>query len=204
MIEIKINRIKISAIILVIGAVLACSAPFIHMIFPNTKNTELEQIKKDYKKGRFDREEYIIRKKEVTYFGYENLRKFWYSTGKPITMLYFSIMILYASFYINVKEIKKSLKITSILGVLISFYFIIWAFWYRADFPKELYYLVIGVVSILSTIVSYNIIKSRNQILNKIKLLTNHIVFKGKKHVPKENKKEYVKDYLETFNKLVD
>ncbi|PKH49512.1 hypothetical protein CXF68_01880 [Tenacibaculum sp. Bg11-29] len=201
---ITINKVKISAAILVIGAVLACSAPFVHIMFPNTKNTQLEQVKKDYKLGKLERKEYITRKREVTYFGYTNLRKFWYSTGKPISMLYFSILILYSSFYINVKEIKNALRIASTLAILISFYFIIWAFWYRADFPEELYYLVIGIVSILSTVVSYNMIKSRNQILNKIKLLTNHIVLKGKNHVPNENKKEYVKDYLKTFEKLVD
>jgi hypothetical protein len=200
----KIKKIKIVSVIIIIGAVLACSAPFAHMFYPNTKNIELSKVKKEYKEKKIDRTTYINLKRDVTYFGYQNIRKFLYAIGKPISMLYFALLLLYSSFYIGEKQIKSIIRFGAILGVLVSFYFIVWAFWYRADFPVLWYYITIGVISISSTVMSYGLIKSRNSILSKIRLLTNHIVIKGKRHVPDENKKEYIKDYLETFNKLID
>lgn len=193
---------KIISILLIIGAVLACSAPFVHKVLDNSKNTSLQKVRKEYKSGIIDRVTFIIKKREVTYFGYTTPRKFWYAIGKPITMLYFSFILMYASFFIGDVSLKKTFKNISILGVFISFYFLIWAFWYMGDFPEYLYFLSIGFVSILSTVFSYRLIASRNHILEKIRLLTGHIVIKGKKHVPDENRKEYVKDYLETFNKI--
>ncbi|CAL2108221.1 conserved membrane hypothetical protein [Tenacibaculum sp. 190524A02b] len=199
-----IKSVKFLPFILFIGAVLACSAPFVHMIYPNKTNTELSLVKKQYKEGKLSRGEYIQKKKEVTYFGYQNKRKLWYSIGKPISMLYFSLLLMYSSFYVTEKQFKISFKFGAITGVLVSFYFIIWAFWYRADFPESLYYIAIGVVSALSTAVSYFSIQARNNIIKKIKLLTNHIVVKGKRHVSTEHRKDYINDYLETFNKVID
>jgi len=177
----------------------------LHICFyPNTKNIALESIKESYKKGELNNTEYINKKREVTFFGYTNQRKFWYAIGKPIAMLYFSILLMYSSFYINEKALVSIFKKISILVVSISFYFIIWAFWYRADFPKTLYFILIGVVSVLSTIFSFKFIESENAILEKIKILTKHIVILGKKHVPLENRVEYVEDYMKTFDKITD
>lgn len=198
----KVN-IKVVPLILFMGAILACSAPFIHIFYPNTKNVRLEEVKKKYKEKELTREQYIEQRIAVTYFGYQNMRKFWYSIGKPLSMVYFSFLLMYSSFYINEKQLKKAIQLGSFMAALVSTYFIIWAFWYRADFEEHLYFIAIGIISILSTATSFRIIKQRNSILDKIRILTNHIVFKGKKHVPQENKKEYVKDYLETFNKIV-
>ena len=111
---------------------------------------------------------------------------------------------MYASFYVNEKKLQNTFKGISILGVYISTYFLVWAFWYRADFPEYMYYICIGIIAVLSTYLSYQLISSRNSILDKIRLLTNHIVFKGKSHVPVEKRKDYVKDYVETFNEIVD
>jgi hypothetical protein len=172
------------------------------MLYPNEKNVALTELKDSYKKGEIDKESYVIKKSELTYFGYTNKRKFWYAIGKPISMLYFSLMLLYSSFFISENVLKSTLKKISILGVSISFYFIVWAFWYRGDFPIHLYYIAIGAVSIFSTVVSYFVIKSRNSMIQKIRILTNHIVLRGKKHVADENKKGYILDYMKTFKKI--
>lgn len=194
---------KIISILLIIGAVFACTAPFVHKITNSTKNIALEKIRKEYKEGKFNREVFIQKKRSVTYFGYSTLENFWYAIGKPITMLYFALLLMYASCFIKDTQFQKTFRGISLLGVFISFYFLIWAFWYRADFPKNMYFFAIGVVSILSTFFSYKLIASQINIIEIIHLLTNHIVFKGKKHVPDEKKGEYVKDYLKTFDKMM-
>lgn len=198
------SSVRILPLILFLGALLACTAPFVHMIYPNTKNVELEYARKRYKSKEINREEFIQQKIKATYFGYDNTRKFWYSIGKPLAMLYFSFLLMYASFYINEKQLKTAIRLGSFIAVLVSSYFITWAFWYRADFDKNLYFTSIGFISILSTITSYILISHRNSIIKKIRILTNHIVLKGKSHVPRENKENYIRDYIETFNKILD
>lgn len=197
-----IETIKLYSIVFFIGAVLSCTAPFIHIFYPNKANLPLQALKKEYKAQKITRAVYILKKQELTYFGYDNKTKFWYAIGKPIAMLYFSIALLYASFYIGHKTIRTNIRIVAISASLISFYFIIWAFWYRADLPKTLYYTAIGIISILATTATYGILKSRNKLVKKIQLLTAHIVFKGKKHVAPENKEGYTVDYMRTFKKL--
>lgn len=198
------NKIKITSVFIVFITVLACCVPFVHNVYPNIENTELVSLRNRYKQGEVERNEFIRKKREVTFFGYSNKRKLWYAIGKPITMLYFAILLMYSSFYINEEKLSSALKKASVLGTCISFYFIIWAFWYMADFPEILYFIAIGVVAIFSTYCSYEFIKSRNLIFSKIKILTEHIVISGKKHVPEEKRKEYVKDYLRAFNEIID
>lgn len=164
------ETIKIYSILLFIGVVFSCSAPFIHMFYKNTINKPLIELKKEYKAKKIERAEYILKKSKITYFGYTNKRKFWYAIGKPIAMLFFSLILLYASAHIKTKEVKKNIQICFLLCSSTSFYFLIWAFWYRADFPEYLYYIAIGFCSVISSIIIY-LISEREKIvrLNKTK-----------------------------------
>ena len=122
---IETNKVKVTSFIIILATVIACCAPFVHKIYPNTENSKLISLRKSYKKGNLERAEFIKKKKEVTYFGYSNQRKLWYAIGKPIALLYFAILLMYTSFYINDKKLSLAIKQASILGVGISFYFII-------------------------------------------------------------------------------
>lgn len=197
-----IFKIKPYLIIILLGAVFACSAPFLHMLYPDT-NPDIEQLKTKVRNKEISRAEYYVQKEQFTFFGYDTKRKFWYVIGQPLATLYFSLMLLYASTYVPLDSLKRIFRIATFIGISISSFFITWVFWYRADFPVTAYYISIGVISLLSAYVSYLLIVFRNGLLAKIRLLTSFIVIKGRSHVPKENEKAYVRDYIETFKKLV-
>ncbi|MEM9687258.1 MAG: hypothetical protein AAF934_10105 [Bacteroidota bacterium] len=173
------------------------------MLYPKT-DPNIEQLREKLESGEISRAEFKIQKKPYTFFGYETKKRFWYAIGQPLTILYFSLMLLYTSTYIVFKELKILLRIATFIGASISFYFIVWTFWYRGDFPLKAYYISIGIISLLSAYVSYLLIVFRDTLLVKIKILTSFIVEKGRSHVPKENEEAYVSDYLETLEKLIE
>ncbi|MEM9687220.1 MAG: hypothetical protein AAF934_09915 [Bacteroidota bacterium] len=199
-----IFKIKLSFILIVLGAVFACTAPFLHIFYPKT-NPDIEQLKTKVRNNEISRAEYYIQKKPYTFFGYNTKMKFWYAIGKPIALLYFSLMLLYiSSTYVVLDDLKRILGIITFIGISISFYFIVWVFWFRGDFPVLAYYISIGIIAVLSAYASYLLIVFRNSLVHKIRLLTAFIVGKGSTYVPQKDKKAYVRDYMETFKKLVE
>ena len=197
------RKFKLSLIVIVLGAVFACSAPFLHMLYPKT-NPDIEHLKEKLKNDEISKAEYRVQRKPFAYFGYDTKKKFWYAIGQPLTILYLSLMLLYATTYIGFNELKRALRVITFISASVSFYFITWVFWFRGDFPATAYYISIGVIALLSAYASYLLIVFRASLLSRIKLLTSFIIGKGQSHVPKENEKAYVRDYLETFEKLVE
>ena len=172
------------------------------MLYPKT-NPNIEQLKEKYRNKEFSKAEYYVQRESFTFFGYSTKRKFWYAIGKPISTLYFLLILFYATTYIGFKELKAALRVITFMGTSISFYFIVWAFWHREDFPLKAYYISIGVISVLSAYASYLLIVFRDSLLAKIKILTSFIVNKGSTYISKEDEEAYVRDYLKTFKKVI-
>lgn len=150
------KEIKVLPLLLVfIVSLFFLSSPFIHMAYNDKPLEKYVEGKAMFKKGEISAIEYEQIRSENTYFGYKTKRKFLYAIGKPMLLIFISLLMLYTSMKLKEKYIKQIVKYISVISSMISFYFLIWAFWYRADFPKNLYYISIGVLSVFSVFILY-------------------------------------------------
>ena len=81
------KKFKLSLIIITLGAVFACTAPFLHMLYSKT-NPDIERLKEKLKNDEISTAEYKVQRKPFAYFGYDTKKKFWYAIGQPIAILY--------------------------------------------------------------------------------------------------------------------
>ncbi|MFD2589687.1 hypothetical protein ACFSTE_02525 [Aquimarina hainanensis] len=96
-------------------------------------------------------------------FGFKNMRIFLIGFGIRLPYIFFSTIILFFFLYSRDKlksniYLYHSVRILYTISFLISFYMTIW-FLLPRDLPVTLYHLLIGTLSVLSTISSILIIK---------------------------------------------
>ncbi len=200
---------KIKVIILILGAVFACTAPFIHVLYPK-KSPQFKVLKQQLDDGKITQETYASKyktlQKSKRFIGFTNIRKFWYAIGKPISMLYFALLLIYVyPFIIIDKKVKRIVGGSIILFLFISMYFIVWTLWHRQDFPKELYYWAIGIVSIIGSMISIFIInynKDKTMLMNLHSLMRFIVNDVKHKYVAEEDKARFVEDYMDEIEKL--
>ncbi len=200
------NKLKTLFIVIIVGAILSSAAPFLHMLFP-IHSTEIVQLKKLYEQNLVDEQTYTnqlnILKQKQAFVGFPNFRTFLYNIGKPITLLYFSLLLIGIYPFITEIYIRKAAKFSSTILGFVSFYFTIWVFWYRGDLPKFTYYTAIGVIAILSTFLAIALINHRKNLLLKIQQLIEFIVVDTRnKYIPKEKETAYVEDVFHTLDKV--
>lgn len=198
---------KIKIITLILGAVFACTAPFIH-IFYHKKHPDFAVFDKQLEQNELSQETYELKvetlKASEKFIGFSNIRKFWYAAGKPIAMLYFAILLVYIyPFIILDKQVRWIVGVSASLFLFISLYFITWTLWHRQDFPKHLYYWAIGLVALVGTgisilINSYHIKRQKNLhawlyfVIRDIK----------RKYISAEDKEQFIRDYNDQIEKL--
>jgi hypothetical protein len=194
-------RKRLKTLFILVWAIFAFTAPFIHIFYPK-KDPGL--IKKEavlaakLESNSINKEQYDIWYQEVKnsykVFGFTNIRKFWYAAGRSISMFFFSFIMMYVTFFITEKEVKRIATVCAFLFMGISTYFIVWSFWWRQDFPKLAYFIAIGVVSLLSTLITYFIMGHSNKILiylSNIHKLTDFLTRDVEvKYVDKKKKKD--------------
>ncbi len=205
--------IKLKTLLILICAVFAFTAPFIHIFYPKIDANLVKEeaiLSTLLDADIISQEQYDICYKEAKnnckVFGFNNIRKFWYAAGKNICMLFFSLVLMYASFFINDREVKKIAFICSFLFMGISVYFVIWVFWWDSDFPKYVYYTAIAVASLLSTTMCYFVLGHFNKILKylyNIRKLTDFLIGDvEKKYVDKKKSKDYTIDVVNVLDSL--
>lgn len=198
---------KIRILVLILGTVFACTAPFMHILYPRVNPTFKSYDQQLENKILSDVEHEVLttnlKEKEV-FFGFNTKRKFWYAIGKPISMLYFALLFIYIYPYIEIeKYVKRVIAYSAALFLFISLYFIIWTFWYRLDFPIVLYYVAIGVGSIVGTAISIVLINHKKTMVRNVHSLLRFIVTDIKeKYISLEDKTEFVDDYTDEIEKL--
>ncbi|GMN06534.1 hypothetical protein MTsPCn5_19230 [Croceitalea sp. MTPC5] len=200
------TEIKIKKIVIILGAVLACTAPYFHMIFPK-KSVKIIALE-----SRFNNEEITesqfnyqlsILKKEFKFIGFSSPRKFWFAIGKPIFMLYLGLFLFFIFPYINDTQLRGSTKILGILSTLSASYFIVWTLWYRGDFPRHWYYICIGLFSIASTFMAYAIINFRESLSIKISQLIRFISVDAYfKYIKHEDRDAYLQDSFTIYDQI--
>ncbi|PKV50244.1 hypothetical protein ATE84_2299 [Aquimarina sp. MAR_2010_214] len=200
---------KIKVTILILGAVFACTAPFIHILYPK-KSPEFKILKQQLDNGKITQDTYVLQYEAIEisekFIGFTNIRKFWYAIGKPISMFYFALLLIYVyPFVLMDKKIKRIVGASIVLFLFISTYFIVWTLWHRQDFPKELYYWAIGIVSIVGSIISIFIVNydKDKTMRSNVHVLLRFIVNDVKnKYVLEKDKAEFVEDYTNQIEKL--
>ncbi|VAW10395.1 hypothetical protein MNBD_BACTEROID03-2477 [hydrothermal vent metagenome] len=198
---------KIVIVTLILGAVLACTAPFVHMLFP-VKSNDIFALELQLENELIAQELFDIKlselKKEQKFVGFSNQRTFWFAIGKPILILYVAIYLLFIYPSISDKYLQKSTKILAFLTTFITMYFIIWTLWYRADFPKQFYYLSIGIASVTGTFVAAMVIDYRQNLRLKIEKPIHFISIDAyTKYVQKDDRPDYMKDSYEVYDETI-
>ncbi len=97
-------------------------------------------------------------------FGFKTRRLFLIGFGIRLPYIVFSLAILLLYLYSLDKlnkdiNLKKAVQLLYNISFLISFYLVIWFMIPRGDLPKNVYYIIIGVLSILASSLSINLIK---------------------------------------------
>ncbi len=135
--------------IIVIGVILGAIAPFLHII-PSKEST-------------------------IKVFGFNNMRAFLFAFGFPFTLFVLSIFIAFLANLLELRPYKRVIKLASITFTSVAMYFIVWTFWYRNDFDVYLYYSAICVVSILSSLGIFMLLKSVTKKLVTLNSLSEKI-----------------------------
>ncbi len=198
---------KIKIITLILGAVFACTAPFIHILYPK-KHPDFAIYAKQLEEKTISEDTYTLKVDELKanekFIGFSNIRKFWYAAGKPLAMLYFAILLVYIyPFVILDKHVRWIVGFSASLFLFISLYFVTWTLWHRQDFPKELYYWAIGLVAVVGTGISILI---NNYHIKRKKNLHAWLYFVirdvKRKYISAEDKEQFIKDYTDQIEKL--
>ncbi|TSE04373.1 hypothetical protein [Aquimarina algiphila] len=198
---------KIKIIIMMLGAVFACTAPFIHIFYPK-QHAQFAVYEKQLEQKELSEEEYDLKvenlKASEKFIGFTNIRKFWYAIGKPIAMLYFSLLLVYIyPFIILDKQIRWIVGVSAFLFLFISLYFVTWTLWHRQDFPKELYYWAIGLVASVGTGISILInsyyIKRQKNLHAWLYFVIRDV---KRKYISAEDKEQFIRDYNDQIEKL--
>ena len=199
--------VKAKSLLIVIGAVLSCSAPFIHMLMQN-ESKEMTTLEIQLNDGEISKEyydqTYPILKEKQKFFGFSSPRRFWYAMGTPITMLFFALLILTTAHLIGEQTVRKAIYFSSLILLFISTYHIVWVFWPRNDFPKNLYHLSIALMSISTTVVAILLLKYRLGLQSRIEKLIHFISIDAYfKYIKQEDKPEYMKDSYEVYDEII-
>lgn len=96
-------------------------------------------------------------------FGWKTLRMFLIGFGIRLPFLLFSIIISFLILKINTNDsnLKRSFVFLQIASYTISFYVLVWCFWYSQDYPLSSYRWVVIGISVLASISTVYFIKYR-------------------------------------------
>lgn len=174
-------------LLLFLVSVFFLSSPILHKFFPDKISPVYKEAKAKYRSGELSKEAYEPIRKANTYFGYSTQMRLMYAIGQPLFMFFMSLVLFYTTFKILDKNTKYILRTISFISTFVSFYFLLWAFWYRADLPVETYYLAIGIISIAVAVMVYYIFKLMLYVKKK-----------------KETRMEALESFMDNGLKLID
>jgi len=200
------NR-KLAFTFFYLGAILACSAPFLHTFLPKKEPIVIEIQNEIEEMG----ETPILVQKlkeakiESRFFNFPTKRRFAYNIGKPITMLYFGMVLIFILPSILDKNIRRVLLVGSLMLVGIGTYFIAWCLWVRNDFPVEAYYSCMAVIAITAPFLSYFLINFKKGLRGIIKDLFEYIIIDiNDQYISEDQKKDYITGYENQIKKSLD
>lgn len=206
MLKTLITGVGVKSFLIMLGAVLACSAPYIHMFFPH-KSESILVLEKKYEQGAILKTQYdtqlVQLKAEQSFMGFTNARRFWYAAGMPTTMFFFAILFLIASEAIGDRNIRRAIRFSSLVFFLISVYQLVWVLWPGQDLPKSMYHLAIAVMSVIATIICYLLTRYKLGLKTKIERLIRFISIEAYfKYIKQEDRQEYLQDSFSVYDEI--
>jgi len=194
------------SLLIMIGAVMACTAPFVHMTFPK-KSNEIIALEYKLEDGKisqpsFDEKIHVL-KEEQKMFGFSSPRRFWYALGLPLTLFFFALLFLGIINMVMDKDIRKAIYFSSFILLFISVYHIVWVLWPGEDLPKNLYHLSIVLMSLTASVMANLLIRYRLNLQQRIEKLIHFISIDAYfKYVKQEDRPEYMKDSYDVYDDI--
>ncbi len=150
----------------------------------------------------------IKEKEKQRIFGFRNLKIFFSNLAMPLVTVLLSFTLLFLSYKEEDLFLKRILFFLSFFGSISGLFYLVWIFYPEKDISNRVYFAMFFLVSILSFILirfyikySYSLIQLKSKIF--IQKLLYYIIKEIKdKYIKKEDKKEYVQDYLKEIKEL--
>ena len=140
-----------------------------------------------------------------TVFGFKTMRIFFIGFGTRIVILFLAIVLL-LSFYVRDKGLKNVLMYISYSFIGVGLYLNIWFLWDGHDYPQSFYYLAIGIMTVIGTIITYVLVTRYESISTKLKMAINQLIvfiINSDKYIDGEDlKTQYFKGYMKEFEKI--
>ncbi|WP_271769258.1 hypothetical protein [Aquimarina algiphila] len=159
---------------------------------------ESEVLKKEYKS--------ISNEDKV--FGFRSVKIFFGHLGMPIVATALGVYLLLLFFKEEDLFFRKVTLSFSIVGLITGLFYVIWVFYPSPDIPDWAYILLLLLFSILGTLVAYFTGRymyklSQIDLVVKTQNLLSYITFDIKrKYISKQDRQEYISDYLGEIEKL--
>ena len=119
---------------------------------------------------------FLDKSAKIKWFGFRNLRSFFYAFGLPLSLFACSSMFLFALNYQRDLKFKLYFTIIALLFNYSSIFHFFWIFWIRTpDFSKIQYYMSIVVISGVFTYVYYMFYKHYKSTIYKLQKALNSI-----------------------------
>ncbi len=154
------------------------------------------------------KKEYEIALADDKVFGFRNLKIFFTHLGKPVVAVALGLYLLLLFFKEEDLFFRKVTLSFSIVGLITGLFYVIWVFYPSPDIPDWAYILLLLLFSILGTIVAFFIGRyiynmSQIDLVLKTQNLLSFITFDIKrKYISKQDRQEYISDYLGEIEKL--
>ncbi|MDB0610936.1 hypothetical protein PL371_03425 [Tenacibaculum maritimum] len=145
------------------------------------------------------KEEIILRNKKLIklkvdkerFFGWKTIRKFYVGLGVRLPFLFMSIIISFLIFKLETKDkyLKRALFFLQTSCYGLSFYYMLWVFWYSQDYSIVAYRWFFIAFSLSSAAATVYFISYRNVFVSnletKLKGVVSYILEIRTKHFPK-------------------
>ncbi len=141
-------------------------------------------------------------------FGFRNAKVFVGHLGMPVVAFSIGLFLLFLFFKEEDYFFRKVILAFSFIGIITSLFYIIWIFYPKPDLPESIYVLMLLSFAIIGSLVAFIIGKyfyALSQIDLKLKIqdllsfITRDI---KRKYISKQDRREYINDYLGEIKKL--
>lgn len=188
------------------GVVLACAAPYIHILYPK-KSKQIVVLEKKLEQNLISKEFYDLElstiKEEQKLFGFRDARMFWYAFGLPLTMFFFAVLFMFFTSLVSDPSMNIVGRFSAIILFFIASYHIIWILWPRQDLPKSLYHLSIVLIAALATCISLLLIRYKYGLKHKIGKLIRFISVDAYfKYIKQEDRETYIQDSFSVYDDI--
>ncbi len=206
--KILMTGATVKSALIIIGAVLACTAPFVHITLPK-KSPAIKALQLQADQGAISdssyREELTKLKEQQKMLGFSSPRRFWYAMGLPITLFFFATLFLVVMDLISDRGIRAAVRFSGFILFFIAVYHLVWVLWPGQDLPKNLYHLSIAAMAMSAAFLAFAIISHRKGLRAKIERLIRFISIDSyDKYIKVEDRPEYMKDSYEVYDEILD